>query len=409
LGEYKGKRRVLGKLMKILVVQESDWIEKGPHQSHHLMERLSKRGHEVRVIDYEILWRSHKDGNLISKRQVFKNIWKAIKGGNVTVIRPPIMKLPLMDYLSLLYTHGKEIKRQLNEFSPDVIVGFGILNAMLAIKLTGEVPFVYYLIDSLHKLIPQKALQPLGEYIESRTLRNADRVIVINEKLKEYAIKMGANPEKTYVIKAGLDFERFNPSINGDNIRAQYRIEKDDVVLFFMGWLYHFSGLKEVAMELNKNKIDTIKLLIVGDGDALNDLQEIKVRYNLNDRVILTGKQPYEKIPEFISAADICLLPAYPNEKIMQDIVPIKMYEYMAMEKPVISTKLPGIMKEFGEDNGVVYVGRPEEVVDKAIELVQNGTVKSLGIKTRKFVERYSWDNVVDEFERVLREIIYDE
>ena len=395
--------------MKILVVQESDWIEKGPHQSHHLMERLSKRGHEVRVIDYEILWRSHKDGNLISKRQVFKNIWKAIKGGNVTVIRPPIMKLPLMDYLSLLYTHGKEIKRQLNEFSPDVIVGFGILNAMLAIKLTGEVPFVYYLIDSLHKLIPQKALQPLGEYIESRTLRNADRVIVINEKLKEYAIKMGANPEKTYVIKAGLDFERFNPSINGDNIRAQYRIEKDDVVLFFMGWLYHFSGLKEVAMELNKNKIDTIKLLIVGDGDALNDLQEIKVRYNLNDRVILTGKQPYEKIPEFISAADICLLPAYPNEKIMQDIVPIKMYEYMAMEKPVISTKLPGIMKEFGEDNGVVYVGRPEEVVDKAIELVQNGTVKSLGIKTRKFVERYSWDNVVDEFERVLREIIYDE
>ena len=36
--------------MKILVVQESNWIAKGPHQSHHLMERMVSRGHEVRVI-----------------------------------------------------------------------------------------------------------------------------------------------------------------------------------------------------------------------------------------------------------------------------------------------------------------------------------------------------------------------
>jgi hypothetical protein len=43
--------------MKILVVQESDWLEKGPHQSHHLMERMSARGHEVRVIDFEIQWK----------------------------------------------------------------------------------------------------------------------------------------------------------------------------------------------------------------------------------------------------------------------------------------------------------------------------------------------------------------
>jgi len=34
--------------MRILVVQESDWTEVGPHQSHHLMERLSQHGHEKR-------------------------------------------------------------------------------------------------------------------------------------------------------------------------------------------------------------------------------------------------------------------------------------------------------------------------------------------------------------------------
>ncbi len=38
-------------------------------------------------------------------------------------------------------------------------------------------------------------------------------------------------------------------------------------------------------------------------------------------------------------------LTAYTDEKIMQEIVPIKLYEYMAMAKPVISTNLPGIRK----------------------------------------------------------------
>ena len=111
-------------------------------------------------------------------------------------------------------------------------------------------------------------------------------------------------------------------------------------------------------------------------------------------------------MPAFIAACNICLLPAYPTEKIMQDIVPIKMYEYMAMKKPVITTKLPGVMKEFGEDNGVVYIDRPEGVVAKARELVQNGILEELGSKARNFVERYSWDNITDEFEGILREVV---
>jgi glycosyltransferase involved in cell wall biosynthesis len=48
----------------------------------------------------------------------------------------------------------------------------------------------------------------------------------------------------------------------------------------------------------------------------------------------------------------------------MRDIVLIKLYEYMAMGKPVITTKLPGVMQEFGEDHGVVYVDKMEVLED---------------------------------------------
>ena len=85
-------------------------------------------------------------------------------------------------------------------------------------------------------------------------------------------------------------------------------------------------------------------------------------------RSYLVGKKPYNEIPDFLAAADICILPAYPDEEIMQDIVPIKIYEYMAMGKPVITTMLPGIMKEFGEENGISYVNKPSEVLMKTYE-----------------------------------------
>jgi len=88
--------------------------------------------------------------------------------------------------------------------------------------------------------------------------------------------------------------------------------------------------------------------------------------------------------------------------------VPIKMYEYMAAGKPVIATSLPGIKKEFGNDNGVIYVDRPEDVLEKAVELIENGGIEKEGRKARKFVEKYSWDNIVDEVERVLEEVIWD-
>jgi len=396
--------------MRILVVQESDWIEKGPHQSHHLMERLSKRGHEVRVIDYEILWRERENKEIVSKRGVFRNVHKVVDEGGVTVIRPSIIKLPVLDYLSLVYTHRKEIKRQIEEFKPDVFVGFGILNANIAIRLAKKrgIPFVYYIIDELHRLVPQKYFQWLAKYVESKNMKNADKVISINEWLREYTIQMGAEREKTEVIRAGVELEHFNPA-DRDAIRERHGIKDEDVVLFFMGWLYSFSGLKEVAMELAgaSEKHRNIKLLILGKGDLWDTLQDIKREFGLDSRIIIAGWQPYEEVPKYIMASDICLLPAYKND-VMKNIVPIKMYEYMAAGKPVIATSLPGIKKEFGNDNGVIYVDRPEDVLEKAVELIENGGIEKEGRKARKFVEKYSWDNIVDEVERVLEEVIWD-
>ncbi len=396
--------------MRILFTQETDWLKRNPAQQHHLAEMLSLRGHEIRAIDYELLWRTQGKRELYSRRQVFSSVSKIHDGARITVIRPGIIKTPVLDYVSLVFSHKREIERQINEFKPDLIVGWGILNSYLAMKAArgNNIPFLYYWIDVLHRLIPFKPFRLLGRFVESRTLRQADRVLVINEELGDYVMKLGAPPKRTVVLRAGIDVEQFNPSTDGNAVRKQYGLSEQDIVLFFMGWLYNFSGLKEVVLQLAKTQNHNLKLIIVGEGDAYEELQKIREKYNLRDRVILTGKKPYQEIPAFIAASDICLLPAYPAEKIMQDIVPIKMYEYMAMKKPVIATRLPGVMKEFGEDNGVVYADRPEDVLGKAIELIANGNLSELGAKARSFAERNSWDAVTDEFEKILEEVMQE-
>jgi glycosyltransferase involved in cell wall biosynthesis len=395
-------------LMKILILQETDWIERYPAQQHHLAEMMALKGHTVRVIDHALLWRQQPAKGLVYRRRAFTNITKIHPNAQITIIRPGFIKLPLLDYLSMSISHHNEIQRQIKEFHPDVIIGFGILNsysAVRAVKRT-QIPFIYYWIDALHLLIPARVFRGVGQFIESSTLKKSDQVLTINESLNDLVTRMGAPTRRTRVLRAGINLKAFNPDLRDSATGSGYGLEKTDIVLFFMGFLYRFSGLKEVAVNLAKSSCRQLKLLVVGEGDLLDELQEIQKQYGLQKRLILAGKKKYSEIPAHISVADICLLPAYPEEPIMQDIVPIKLYEYMAMAKPVIATRLPGIFKEFGPDNGIVFVEKPEDVIEQALELMKGEKLKELGVRARRFAERNSWDKIANDFEIILQEAV---
>lgn len=396
--------------MKILVVQESDWLKRNPHQQHHLMDRMVLRGHEVKVIDYPIDWPKEDPDGLVFHREVHDNVHKVKPEADIQVIRPGFIKEPGLNYASLYFTHKSEIKKQIREFEPDIIMGLGLLNAYTGSKLAkaNGIPFVYYLIDVLYALIPEKAFQSFGKQVNIKAIKNADLVITINQKLSELAVELGSTEDKTILIDAGIDLNDFDPELDDSNIRNEYNIAPDDTVLFFMGFIYEFAGMKELAIELgkNKDKYPKMKILIVGDGDAYERLKEIKEEYDLGDQLILTGRQPYERIPEFLASADFCLLPAYIDEEIMQDIVPIKLYEYLAMEKVVIATELPGISREFGYGNGIEYVHQAEEVLELAQRILDNGEYEDLSKKGREYVKSNDWEAITDKFEDAMKNLL---
>lgn len=392
--------------MRILVVQETDWIERGPHQQHHLFERLETRGHEVNVIDFEFIWSEQGSRERYRAREVKVPDPHTTEGAQIELIRPPMIKFPVVDYASIVPAHYWEIRRQLTKFDPDIVVGFGILNTYLAARLskTYDVPFIYYLIDHLHTLLKNKTLQTIAKQLEVQTIRQSHYVYTINEGLREYAINLGAGSHKTRVIPGGVDVEKYRDG-DPEAVDLPTDIKEDETVLFFMGWLYEFSGLRELATDLaNAVEYDNIRLLIAGEGDLYDELSEIK-QNQLGEKMILTGQVPFKEIPHYLAHADICLLPAEHNET-MHDIVPIKMYEYLASGSPVVATRLPGLEKEFGEDNGVIYTNGPNDAFETIVDLMESDEYSRHAREGLKFAERHDWTHLTDRFEEHLSGIV---
>jgi glycosyltransferase involved in cell wall biosynthesis len=85
----------------------------------------------------------------------------------------------------------------------------------------------------------------------------------------------------------------------------------------------------------------------------------------LSGIVVLTGFINYSELPKYINLADVCINPFAIN-KITDIIFPSKLYQYMACEKPVIATRLPGLIDIFpdnGGKNNIYYfdLNNPEE------------------------------------------------
>jgi glycosyltransferase involved in cell wall biosynthesis len=395
--------------MRILLLQEADWIKRGPHQQHHLIDRMALRGHEIRVIDHQLQWREDTNTEVLPRRIIVPRAYKIYPeaGAHITLVRPRAIKLSGLNTASIVPFHLMEILRQVNEFKPDIILSFGILNAHLGLRVAkrNNIPFVYYLIDQLHTLLSHPLKRGLAERVERWNLQSADAILVINQGLKEYAKSMGARESKISVITAGVNFEMFNRDLDGEPVRKRYGVAQDETLLFFMGFMYDFSGLKEVAQSLLDDPSTNIKLMVVGDGDLYAPLLKMAARHNASDKIILTGKVPFDEVSSYVAAADICLLPAYRNE-IMMNIVPIKMYEYMAMGKPVIATKLPGIIQEFGFENGIFYVESAEDVVTEANGLIESGAVREQGLKASARVKDCDWNTIADAFEAKLNTLV---
>jgi glycosyltransferase involved in cell wall biosynthesis len=212
----------------------------------------------------------------------------------------------------------------------------------------------------------------------AKRVRHADAVTTTSTWL--------ANRYHGTVIPQARDTEHFDPrTVNGATVREELGIDPSRVVLLFMGGPRRHKGLGNVLAAMDRLGRSDLLLLVVG-GDP-----QIAPRPD----VLVVGWQPYSATNRFLAAADMVVL-AHDKSPGARGQMPTKLYDGMAMEKPVVVTDVSD-MADVAEGCGLVVPPGDVAALAAAVSRLADDPAlrRSLGrVGRAKCISRYSDDAV---------------
>jgi len=225
---------------------------------------------------------------------------------------------------------------------------------------------------------------------EKFAYQNCDVLVCITEELKELIIqKFNIDPNKIIISPNAVNIEEFS-SENHDPLKFN-----DLFNIGFVGSLWQWQRLDflfDAVKELQGQGLE-ISITIVGDGQCADEWKNYAKLINI-DNVKFVGKVKREDVPRYISGFDVCYSGQF-SMGMGSYLSPIKMYEYMAMGKPILATSY-GETKRLVTDgeNGYLFNENDKENLKKAIKkLYSDKDLRILmGLKSRNLVlSNHSW------------------
>jgi len=242
---------------------------------------------------------------------------------------------------------------------------------------------------------------------ESKTFSLTNKIVVVTSKLKETLQSDYGVPEnKIVVVENGANTELFKP-MNPEKIMKELNLEENYNYVGFSGSFKQWHGLDNLVRSapLILKEVENTKFLLVGDGPMKEQIIQMVNDLNLTDKFIFINRVPYEEVPKYANAFDVCVILK------KRDIPgsPLKLWEYMACGKPVIATNTQDfrVLEEYNAGI-VVDSEKTEEVADAIITLLKNKELREeMGKNGRKYVVgNRSWESVAREVEKVMKEAV---
>jgi glycosyltransferase involved in cell wall biosynthesis len=242
----------------------------------------------------------------------------------------------------------------------------------------------------------------LSERIELLNLAAADVVVVVSQPLKDELIGRGVESDKILVNPNGVDPEKYEPAVDGSGIRRAYNLSGENVVIGFIGTFGPWHGA-EVLVEAFGSLIqayppyrDRLRLLMIGDGVRMAQVQDSVTKFSLEDICILTGLVDQDEGPAHLAACDILASPHVPNPDGTPFFgSPIKLFEYMAMGKGIVASDLEqiGEVLEHGSTAWLVKPSHSESLMLGLKTLIDDKKLRhKLGLAARReAVANYTW------------------
>jgi glycosyltransferase involved in cell wall biosynthesis len=294
-----------------------------------------------------------------------------------------LMQCCIFNKPALLYT-----RQNFFTLSPAIIAK--IFNIPYVVEVNGIIT------DELKVTNCSKTELVLAQLSEILNYRSCQKIVAVTEGIKKGIIELyNTDSEKIVVINNGVNIELFK-QIDKSSARDEVNLDQKYRYICFVGKLAPWQGVEFLirASPLILKECENARFLVVGDGIMRKEWIQLVEDLGMADKFIFTGSVPYEIVPTYINASDVCVVPKKP---LKSGYSPLKLYEYMACGKPIIATRTKGFELLEETNSGILINSEnPVEFANSTLILLDNPELMiNMGNNGRKYVvTNHSWASV---------------
>jgi glycosyltransferase involved in cell wall biosynthesis len=381
--------------LKILVIYLIRWGTLNKSRYQHILVNLARQGHEIYILQPPAM-ASTDTGFIQASDEEYPNITTIDVEMNKMLWNAPLPYSKIIKKGSYCLKLNKVIDKYVQKFNIDVVLYYNLLFSRLA-GLDSCVT-VYDLgddhIDLLKSELGVLAFKPILKYFDNKLLKilqNSDAVLTVSHYLKE------KYPVDSYVIPNGVSLDLVQPGC-GKWISDKYK----QPIIGFVGSLEFFIDF-DLILHTAK-EFPEYTFIIAGGGREYDNIVRKINELNLNN-VILTGGLKHEEILQYVDSFDICLN-IFKKSPLTDGACPIKLFEYMAFKKPIISTRIFEVQKI--DDDFLYFASTKDEMAATIRHILSNPdeVVKKTAHEYEILKRQYTWEIISDNFLKTLQEKI---
>jgi glycosyltransferase involved in cell wall biosynthesis len=243
--------------------------------------------------------------------------------------------------------------------------------------------------------------ETMASRIETAVLTAADRIVAVSTPLADELEARGIPRSRIVVAANGVDTTRFHPDLAADVARQTLGIPSSAKVVGFIGTFGAWHGapvlIKAWANLLAASSSDEpLRLLLIGDGPERSLVEALIAQHCPEGSVLTTGLIPQADAPKLLATCDILVSPHVPNADGSRFFgSPTKLFEYMAMGRPIVASRLGQIGDMLQDRSTALLVppGDAQALSHALAELIaDNGLAHRLGCAARQeAVRKHAW------------------
>jgi glycosyltransferase involved in cell wall biosynthesis len=246
--------------------------------------------------------------------------------------------------------------------------------------------------------------------LEKEVIQKADHIVVVVDEQKDRLTSLGVDPSKISVVmntSPGETASAVHPE------KPDFPEWRNRFVLAYAGGFQYLRGLDTLvrATAIARKQIPNILLLLIGQGDQEPFLIRECKSLDLEGHAVFTGWISLDEMMRRLRRSDVCVIPHLVNRH-TNTTIPHKLFQYMALGKPVIATPATPIRRIVEEAACGIIVpdGSAEEMANAVIMLTDRRLAARLGESGRTaVVTRYNWEADSEKLVELYRSPIHAE